>query len=131
MNTIKASALMLMGLLITSSAYAQPARMDPQQMAKKQTELMKKELDLSEEQLTQIEDLNTTSADQMKELRTQRQNQRTAAREQMIALRDQREEKLKEILSDDQWTSWVEVRQELRRTHRGDGHRHKRGPHKP
>ena len=84
------------------------------------------ELDLSEEQKTQVEAILETQKEKGKELFSEHRETRETRREageQMKELREETEGKLKEVLTDEQFARLQELREERRgRGKRGGGH---------
>lgn len=95
---------------------------DPDEMAKRQTKMLKTELGLSEDQAEQVEKVFLESNKEMSELRQEmRQTEdRTAMREQMTQLRAKQEKEIKKILSEKQFEKYKEMMEE-RRSNRGEG----------
>ena len=104
---------------------------NPEERAKKATEKMATELQLSEEQKSQILALNLEQAKKRHAEMEREMAERKARAEEMKA----HQEKIKEVLTEEQQTKWEEIKQEQREHrrpggqvhHRGDMPRHKRG----
>lgn len=126
----KISILGLMAtMLFTVQVYAQQGpgqgpgggrfNMEPKEMAARQTEQMKKELNLTDEQLPKVEELNLKYAEKMKEARDQANGDRDAMRSTMRSMMAEKDKELKNILTEDQWTAFLKMREERMQNGRG------------
>lgn len=88
--------------------------MDPKEMAKRQTDKMKEELDLTAEQLPKVEALNLMYAEKMKVARDASDGDREAMRDSIRPMMKEKDVALKEILTADQWTKLEAWRKEAR-----------------
>ena len=122
----KIGFLLIAVLLGTAMSMAQPGgqrNMDPEEMAKRQTEQLKEALGLNKDQEKKVYDL---SLDTSKKRAKMFQEMRDSGggfdgmRDKMQALRDDENKKMKAILTDEQWTKY-EKYQEERRNRRGQG----------
>lgn len=97
-------------------------QLDPEEMAKKQTQTLKTELALNEDQAEKMEKVLFSSYKEMSELRQEmRQTEnRSGMREQMTSLRAKQEKEIKKILSEEQFKKYKKMMEE-RRERRGEG----------
>ncbi len=127
----------VMTLIVISSlnlVIAQPGggrggpNMDPAEMANRQTERMTTALELSEEQAANIKEINLTYADIVMEARENRSGDREEMREKMQGIRADRNEELKTVLTEEQYTTYLELeaKQRANRGERGKGEDRKR-----
>ena len=122
-TSITAAAVLILGTL---PAAADSKTEDKETKRGKDHAPLLEELDLSEEQRTQIDAILKAQKEKRSELfsehrETRRENGRQG-REQMQALREETEGKLKEVLTDEQFARLQELREERR-------NRGKRGEH--
>lgn len=97
--------------------------MDPKEMAQRQTDELKKALDLNKDQEKKVLDLNLKNAQQMSALREEAMKNggdREAMREKMTKLREAQNAEMKKILTEDQYTKYEKYMEE-RRASRGQG----------
>ena len=99
---------------------------NPEENAKRRTEMMTKQLDLSDDQSEKVEKLLMEFGEKQREMRQEARGEgREAMREKMQKFQEEQDEKLQEILSEDQWSKWEEIRGEFQRRGprrgRGDG----------
>lgn len=83
-----------------------------EQMAQRQTERMTKELGLNEQQAKEVYDINLAQVKQMQ-----------AQREQMRAARNAQAEKMKSILTTEQFVKWSQLSGPMPGSHRDKMHR--------
>ena len=95
---------------------------DPVESAKKQTEVLKKELDLNKDQEKKVHELNLKAANKMADLRKEMQNSgsREEMREKFGEMREEQNKEMKKILTDDQYKKYEKYLEE-RRARRGQG----------
>lgn len=96
---------------------------DPQAMVNRQMEEMKSRLDLSGDQEKQIREIMTKGFETMRKAREEMQNSGggfEGMREQMQQMREEQNNKIKAILSEEQWDKY-QVLQEEMRARRGQG----------
>ena len=97
---------------------------DPAAMADRQIEQMKETLNLSEEQEKQLREIMIQNSEEMQQMRGNTQGagtgDREAMREQMQQMRDKQNEKMKSVLTDEQWETY-QAQQEEMRSRRGQG----------
>ncbi len=95
---------------------------------------MIEQLDLSDEQKTQVEAIKTARDEKRKELiegvREANREARREVREQMKTLREETDVELKAVLTETQFERLEELRAELREEHRKDRPRGRRGGHR-
>ncbi|HSF54906.1 MAG TPA: DUF4890 domain-containing protein [Algoriphagus sp.] len=96
---------------------------NPEERAKKMTEKMATELQLSEEQKSQILALNLEQAKKRQAEMEREIEERKARMEEMKA----HQEKIKVILTEEQRTKWEEIKLEQREHRRPGGQVHHRG----
>lgn len=118
-NTFKTCTLLLVFSLSAFVAYTQPGGRGPQgipaEMAKRQTDLMVEKLELSEAQALKAQEINLQFAEKMKAARdSMPEGDWTVMRQKMTVLREQQDAELKKILTSDQWTAYVKLREEQR-----------------
>ena len=117
---------MIAVLLGTAMSMAQPGgqrNMDPEEMAKRQTEQLKEALGLNEDQEKKVYDLNLENAKKRAEMFEEMRESGSGfegMRDKMEALREDENKKMKAILTDEQWTKYEKYMEE-RRNRRGQG----------
>ncbi|NCB09201.1 MAG: hypothetical protein EOM73_13675 [Bacteroidia bacterium] len=100
-----------------------PGNFNPEEMIQRQVSELKETLNLSSDQEKQMQKLITQNFENMRKMREQRQNSGEGfegMREQMQKIREEQNNKVKAILSDEQWEKY-QVWQEERRARRGQG----------
>lgn len=104
----------------TSFTLAQPGGgfrdMNPEEIAKRQTDRLKEVLDMNDNQMKQVYEVNLESNKKMRELRGQRQGggNPEGMREKFRQIREEQDEKMKEILTDEQWNKYQKYLEERR-----------------
>ena len=96
---------------------------NPEEMAKRQSEELKGVLGLNSDQEKQIYDLTIESSKQMQKLRESMQANGggfEGMREQMQQMREEQNNKIREILTNEQWEKY-QTWQEERRSQKGQG----------
>jgi len=78
-------------------------RKSPEEMAKQQTEWMKKELKLSAEQEQKMYNINFETAKKMRQTRERHSGNREAMQEEMKVTRRQKDKEMKEVLTKEQY----------------------------
>lgn len=108
-------------LMFTPEVFAQQGQggqgrgnMNPKEMAKRQTDQMNENLDLTADQLPKVEALNLKYADKFMTARNESAGDRDAMRSTMMAINKEKDVELKKILTADQWTKWEAWRKEAR-----------------
>ncbi|MCB9082361.1 MAG: hypothetical protein H6555_11695 [Lewinellaceae bacterium] len=84
-------------------------RMTPEQ----ETKLLEDSLNLNAEQLVKVKALNEEYAQKMQSARANAGEDWSAMRETMMAMRQEKDQKLKAILTADQFTHWQTMRQRM------------------
>ena len=108
-------SMLMAALAMFATAVAQPGRDgDPYERAERQTERMKEHLGLSDEQTEQVSEINIAAAEKMQEARESANGDREAMRSKMMTIRQETNTSLKEVLSEEQWTKFEAIRQEMR-----------------
>ena len=100
-----------------------PGNFDPEAMVDRQIEDMNETLDLSKKQEDQIREIMEENFENMAAMREEMQNSGAGfegMREQMQKVREEQDNKMKEVLSEEQWEKYL-VMQEERRQMRGQG----------
>lgn len=117
------AALLVFTSLQVSAQQGKRDQVNPEERAQKATEKMATELGLSEEQKSQLLELNLEQA-KKRQAEMERQKELRAARsEEMKA----HQKKVKEILTEEQRAKWEEIKQEQRGKRGRGGEIHKRG----
>lgn len=96
---------------------------DPETIANRQVEQLNEALNLSKEQQKQIHDVMIESFENMQKVREDLQKDGgdfSGMREQMQKMREDQNEKMRSILSDEQWQKYQDYQQEMR-SKRGQG----------
>jgi Spy/CpxP family protein refolding chaperone len=126
-KSISLIATIFMLLIFNASVIAQQGQgrgrgnMDPEEFAKRQTTQMKESLELTAEQLSEVEKLNLEYAEKMKEAREQAGDDREAMRSAMMEMVKAKDVKMKKILTAEQWTKFEAERKERMQNRRGGG----------
>lgn len=112
----KMSVLLMFLFLVSAMSMAQPRDFDPEDLAKRQTAQLKEELDLNEDQEKKVYDLNLESTKKMSKLREEMQSGGgfEGMREKMTEIREEQNKKMKEILTEKQWTKYEKYQEERR-----------------
>ncbi len=121
MKNILYSIVALLFLSISAQTNAQPQhqKFSAEDMSEKQTEMMKKELNLSDEQTTEVSAINLKFAKKMDEQRENSSGDRESMHEEMEKMREERNAELKEVLSEKQYKTMLEKEEEMRKNHKG------------
>ena len=130
-HVMKKTVILLLALVLgTAVSFAQPRdgqrEMNPEDMAKRQTERLDEALDLSKEQEKQVYDLNLESGKKMRKMREENRGDWEAMRDQMRDVREEQNEKMKKILTDEQWNKYEKYMEERRERMRNEGQRRRR-----
>ena len=125
---MKKIGMILIALLIcTVYTNAQPGRgsgsFNPEQMAKQQTARLKEILDLDQKQEKEVFEITLETGEKMKEMRGNRQGngRPEGMREKIVQIREDANEKMKEILTEEQWTQYVKYMEERRQRFNRNG----------
>ncbi|WP_321995921.1 hypothetical protein [Draconibacterium orientale] len=123
---MKRLAFLLVAVLIgTTVAMAQnrggQRQFDPEEMAKRQTEQFKTELELNDTQAENMEKVLLKSYNEMTTLRQEMtgEEDRTKMREKMTEWRANQQKELKKILTDEQFAKYEKLMEERRANRRG------------
>ena len=119
---MKKIGIALMALLfISAGSIAQQRDFDPEQFAKRQTAQLKEELGLDEVQEKKVYELNLESIKKMSVLREKMRDGDgfEGMREKMMEIREDQNKKMKEILTEKQWTKYEKFQEERRAGMRG------------
>ncbi|SHE37698.1 hypothetical protein SAMN05444274_101207 [Mariniphaga anaerophila] len=120
MKKIGVTLILVMLVVVTSIAQPGQRSFDPAEMAKRQTEQIKKAVDLNEKQEKKVSDLFVETGEKMKALRDENQGgDFEKMREKMNEIRAEQDKKMKEILTEEQWSKYQKF-QEERRAQRRD-----------
>ena len=114
---MKKIGIALMALLfISAGSIAQQRDFDPEEFAKRQTAQLKEELGLDEVQEKKVYELNLESIKKMSVLREKMRDGGgfEGMREKMMEIREDQNKKMKEILSEKQWTKYEKYQEERR-----------------
>ncbi len=101
-------------ILLGGKLFAQDveSKLSPEERARFQTEWMKQNLSLSEDQLVQIEPLNLKYAQKMEEVKAS--SRKIGKLKKAKAIMDEKDGQLKKILTKDQFNVYLEKREEMR-----------------
>lgn len=101
-------------ILLGGKMFAQDAetKLSPEERARFQTEWMKQNLSLSDDQLVQIEPLNLKYAQKMEEVKAI--SGKIGKLKKAKAIMDEKDGQLKKILNKDQFNVYLEKREEIR-----------------
>lgn len=108
-----------MGLIIgISTLLAQPRGgqrdINPEEMAKRQTDRLDDVLDLNKDQEEQVYELNLETGKKMRDLRSENRGDFEAMREKMGEIRKVQNKQMKKILTDKQWPEYEKFMEERR-----------------
>lgn len=114
MKRIVLISFILCSIIMGANAQEAGSKYTPEERAQIQNEWMKEQLQLTGDQIPQIESLNLEYAQKMEEVKKMngRLSQLKAARN----IGDEKDGKLKEILTKDQFNSYQDKKKELRST---------------
>jgi periplasmic protein CpxP/Spy len=108
--------LLLTAMLFAAVVMAQPPQggpqggpMNPEEMVKRQTAEMVKDLALDAKQTEKVTAINKKYADKMGEMFKNAQSDREGMRDKMMALRTQKNDELKTVLTAEQYTKYLEL----------------------
>lgn len=116
------AALLVFTSLQVAAQHGKRDQVNPDDRAKRMTEKMSTELELSEEQKSQILELNLEQAKQRQTEMAREMELRKKRAEEMKAHQD----KINEILTEEQRTKWEEIKMENRDKRRPGGQIHSR-----
>jgi Spy/CpxP family protein refolding chaperone len=109
-----ATIMLLASIVMAQPPQGGPGRMNPEEMVKRQTEEMVKELSLDATQTEKVTAINKKYADKMGEVFQSSQGNREGMREKMQALRTEKEAELKTVLTVSQFTKYQGIEQKRR-----------------
>ena len=102
-----------------------PGNFDPAAFVDRQMEELKEGLDLSDDQEKQVREILTAGSETMRKAREEMQDgggDRDAMREKMQQMREEQTEKIKAVLTEEQFTKYEQIQQERRdRMRQGGG----------
>lgn len=115
MKHLLLSMLFLVALVTFPLQAQQPQREGgtPEEMAKRQTERMKKSLELSDAQAVKVSEINLKFIKKQAETRKNATGDRTTMRETMVKLRNERQTELKTVMSDAQYKKMLEQEKDM------------------
>jgi hypothetical protein len=111
---MKASVVFL-GLMMAGSVIFAQRKFDPQAMAARQTEKMKTELTLTDEQYASVKSINEEYAGKQLAVRDNNALSRDDKMQQIKTLGTEKKEALKKVLTQEQNTKWEAYRAEHRK----------------
>jgi protein CpxP len=117
---MKKSVVFLGLMMMTSSIVFAQRKLDPQALAAKQTEKMKTELALNDDQYVSVKSINDDFAGKQQALQNNSALSREDKMKQVRALSTEKNEALKKVLTADQNTKWEAYRAQ-RMEHRKKG----------
>ncbi len=115
MKNLLFSLLAFVALVTLPLQAQQPKREGgtPEEMAKRQTERMKKSLELTDQQSVKVSEINLKFIKKQAEVRKDAGEDRTAMREAMVKIRKERQAELKGAMSDAQYQKMLEQEKEM------------------
>jgi len=121
---MKLSILLALSVISLVSFGQGRRNMDPEEMAKNNTAMMKDSLDLSSDQLKKVEEINLEAAIKMNKAFEEATGDRESMRATMGKLNEETNKKFKVVLTESQWNKYeviLEERRKLMRERRGGG----------
>lgn len=112
----------IMGTMVSMAQNRQSAT--PEEMAKSQTDQIKKACDLDKDQEKKVYDISLESGKKMAKMRSEMQGgggDRDAMREKMGKVRDEQNKEMKKVLTADQYTKYEKYLDERRKSRQGGG----------
>lgn len=103
----------LAGLSVATQAQEQKSK-TPEERAQMRTERLAKQLDLSPEQVAQVQAINLKYIDKTDELRKERQAEHAETREAGKAMRGSHEAEMKAVLTPEQYTKWMAAKEKVK-----------------
>lgn len=124
-NKIGTVVMLILMVVVTGTAQPRQRSMDPEDIAKRQTEQIKEAVGLDAKQEKQVYELNLDTSKKMFAMREEMQgNGFEGMREKMAELRAEQDKMMKSILTDAQWQKYEKYQEERRsRMNRGPGGR--------
>lgn len=130
---MKTRLLVMVGMMISTTIFAQNVNRDSRKQESNGYERMKRELDLSDKQYASIKDINTKYSKKRSDEFAKFERRRFEERETMRSLRFEREQEMRKVFTPAQSKKWDEYRamkknkQHFRKgkgKHEGGHHRH-------
>jgi periplasmic protein CpxP/Spy len=124
-------SLLIMVAVMAVAQDGRPAggqRPNMEERMKQQMETMKKELNLTADQVTKVEALNAETGKKMQELFQNNSGDREQQREKMRAVREENDKKLKAILNADQYKKWEAIQEKQRQERQANRPQGQGGP---
>jgi hypothetical protein len=109
------TSVVFLGLMMASSVIFAQRKFDPQAMAARQTEKMKTELTLTDEQYATVKSINEAYAEKQVAVRDNSALSRDDKMQQIKTLGAEKNEALKKVLTQEQNTKWEAYRAEHRK----------------
>jgi hypothetical protein len=103
--------------LIMNISFCQPPKPNPEEMAKKQTEWMTKNLNLTDDQVTKVSEINLKYAEKINEMVMQPDNDRESMDSNIKGIETSKDEELQPLLSEAQWKTYQDRKNEMRGPH--------------
>ena len=127
MNKIQLLTIFLAFLLILSGCnrnqdrpgFGQGQNFDPKVFAEQRAERVGEALELSEEQIAKLTELYLKYGEKQRELRQESGGDRETMRAKMQEFNAEQDSEMKEILTEEQWDKWLEVRNSFRQRREG------------
>ncbi len=105
----------VLGTTLSMAQPQGPRNMNPEDMAKRQTEQIKEAVGLNSDQEKKVYDLSLEMSKKMRTMFQENQGgDREAMREKMTTLRGEQNKKMKEILTADQWSKYEKYLEDRR-----------------
>lgn len=112
-----------------------PGNFDPQAFVNRQMDELKEALELTKDQEKKVREIISSGFETMQKAREEMRDGSgnfEGMREKMQKMREEQNEKIKEVLSDEQWTKYDEIQKEMReRMRQGGGPGGQGGPGRP
>lgn len=106
-------------LMMGTLAFAQGYRnMSPEERAKADTELYKKELNLTADQEEKVYDLSLKYSKKMREIFESSSGDREAVRNSMMKVREDRDAEFEKVLNEEQFKGYQKIQEERRQQYR-------------
>lgn len=112
-------SILLALLVISLVSFGQGRRMDPEEMAKRNTAMMKDSLDLTSDQLNKVDEINLEAAIKMNKAFEEASGDRESMRATMGKLNEETNKKLKAVLTESQWDKYEVILEERRKQRQG------------
>jgi periplasmic protein CpxP/Spy len=125
MKTLTKVWLMLIAILLVHNLNAQPPRLDPEEWAKKETEMAKEQIALTDSQTVYYESIAFRYAKMSEELHSIPRDSMELFRKKMDGLQEKKKAEIKQILSEEQFVKyekWMEEnRNRMKKGNKGGG----------